>query len=103
MSIENDAHSDQRIKWTGWAAVGATVGIAGVVALSGSLRTARADRHLDQSASGIAAGPVLKSAPLQGARDESRLHDEVQYFGDKFSEEHQRLHSQPVAVHVQAF
>lgn len=104
MSIENRAHPKRRVKRMGWAAACATLGIVTVVALSGSLQSARADRPLDQPASGIAVAPVRKSAALLAIRDaEPRLHDEVQYFGDRFSEEQQRLHSQPVAVHVQAF
>ena len=104
MSVENRAHPERRIKLIGWAAACATVGIFGVVALSGSLWGAHAERSPDQQTSGVAGTSESKGAAVEVAgNDEPRLHDEVQYFGDKFSKEQQRLHLQPVTAHVQAF
>lgn len=61
--------------------------------------------NLEQRPSFGSANPVeLRQAVTpEESSQHTRLHDEVQYIGDKFSKELQRLHLQSSAALVQAF
>lgn len=104
MNLENRARSERRAKLIWWEIVAATITILVIVAASGGLWSARAERSPNLRTSGIAAAPESKSASIVIVGDDAtQLHDELKYFGDRFSEEQKRLHQQPVAAHVQAF
>ena len=68
-----------------------------------ALAWSAADMSLRPSVSGAAPVELRQAATKEESAQNTRLHDEVQYIGDKFLDEQQRLHLQPVATLVQAF
>lgn len=69
----------------------------------GTLAWGAADMAQRPSVGSAAPVELRQAATHEESLQHTRLHDEVQYIGDKFLEEQKRLHHQPDATLIQAF
>ena len=88
--------SSTKTKLTRWLAVSAIVAVCGAAwGLSDTVQKPLVGQN----------GPAAERqvSAMDQSVQATKLHDEVQYFGDKFADEQRTLQKRPTEAHVQAF